>query len=229
LDETAEERGTSVYFPSQVIPMLPEALSNGLCSLNPAVDRLCMVCEMEIDAEGKTQSYRFHEAVMHSKARLTYNKVAAILVDDDAALKAEYQHVLPALETMYALYQTMLRARNQRGAIDFEMTETQFIFDDNRKIQSIVPRERNDAHKLIEEFMIAANVSAAKFLLEHKLPVLYRIHEHPSEEKLTVYATSSVNWVFHWAAALNPNHGIMRLCWPLPINAQMDICYRLSC
>lgn len=185
LDVDAQERGTSVYFPSQVIPMLPEALSNGLCSLNPAVDRLCMVCEMEIDTDGKTASYRFHEAVMHSKARLTYDKVAAILVDKDKALSDEYSHVLPALETMFELYQTMLKARDERGAIDFEMTETQFLFDDNRKIKSIEPRERNDAHRLIEEFMIAANVSAACFLLENKRPVLYRVHELPSAEKLS--------------------------------------------
>lgn len=185
LDEEAGERGTSVYFPSQVIPMLPEALSNGLCSLNPAVERLCLVCEMEINQDGKTESQRFHEAVMYSKARLTYDKVAAILVDGDKALREEYKHVLPALETMYELFNVMLKARDERGAIDFEMTETQFLFDDNRKIKSIQPRERNDAHRLIEEFMIAANVSAAHFLLEHKLPVLYRVHETPSAEKLS--------------------------------------------
>jgi ribonuclease R len=185
LDNEAEERGTSVYFPSQVIPMLPEALSNGLCSLNPEVERLCLVCEMEIDDSGKTVSHNFHQAVMYSKARLTYNKVAAILVDGDAELKQQYQHVLPALETMYELFNVMLKARDERGAIDFEMTETQFLFDENRKIKSIEPRERNDAHRLIEEFMIAANVSAANFLLAHKLPVLYRVHETPSEEKLT--------------------------------------------
>lgn len=185
LDSDAEERATSVYFPSQVIPMLPEALSNGLCSLNPAVDRLCMVCEMEIDTDGKTISHQFHQAVMHSQARLTYEKVAAILVDKDAALIEQYQHVLPALTTMYDLYQIMLKARAERGAIDFEMTETQFIFDENRKIKSIEPRQRNDAHKLIEEFMIAANVSAAMFLLENKIPTLYRIHETPSPEKLS--------------------------------------------
>ena len=185
LDQDAQERGTSVYFPSQVIPMLPEALSNGLCSLNPEVDRLCMVCEMEIDQTGKTVSYDFHEAVMHSKARLTYDKVAAMLVDNDTALREQYQHVLPAIETMYDLYNVMLEARQERGAIDFEITETQFLFDENRKIRSIEPRERNDAHRLIEEFMIAANVSAALFLLESELPVLYRIHEIPSEEKLS--------------------------------------------
>jgi ribonuclease R len=185
LDKDAEERGTSVYFPSQVIPMLPEKLSNGLCSLNPKVDRLCMICEMEINQDGEVTGHKFHEAVMNSKARLTYNKVAAMLVDNDTALREEYASVLPGLETMFSLYQAMLKAREERGAIDFEMTETQFIFDENRKISRIEPRERNDAHKLIEEFMVAANVSAAQFLLKNKLPVLYRVHELPAEEKLS--------------------------------------------
>jgi ribonuclease R len=184
LDVEANSRGTSVYFPSQVIPMLPEALSNGLCSLNPHVDRLCMVCEMVINTEGKTESYQFHQAVMNSKHRLTYNKVASMLIDNDEDLKQQYSDIVPTLECMYELFQAMLGAREQRGAIDFEMTETQFLFDENKKIQSIVPRERNDAHRLIEEFMVAANVAAAKFLLQNKIPALYRIHETPSEEKL---------------------------------------------
>jgi ribonuclease R len=184
LDKDAQERATSVYFPSQVIPMLPEALSNGLCSLNPNVDRLCLVCEMVVNPEGKLESHKFHQAVMNSKARLTYNKVAAILVDGDEALRKEYAAVLPGLETMYDLFKAMLKAREDRGAIDFEMTETQFIFDDNRKLKIIEPRERNDAHRLIEEFMVAANVSAAQFILKHELPALFRVHETPSEEKL---------------------------------------------
>lgn len=184
LDKDAQERGTSVYFPSQVIPMLPEALSNGLCSLNPKVDRLCMVCEMVINADGKVESHQFHQAVMNSKARLTYTEVAAMLVDGDKKLRQQYQTVLPALQTMYDLYTAMLSAREQRGAIEFDLTETQFIFDDNRKIKSIEPRERNDAHRLIEEFMVAANVCAAQFILKHKLPALFRIHETPAEEKL---------------------------------------------
>jgi len=185
LDIDAQERATSVYFPSQVIPMLPEALSNGLCSLNPDVDRLCMVCEMVINAEGKVESHQFHQAVMNSKARLTYTKVAAILVDGNEALRQQYAEVLPGLEVMHDLFKAMLSAREQRGAIDFEMTETQFIFDENRKIKSIEPRERNDAHRLIEEFMVAANVSAAQFLLKKQLPALFRVHETPSEEKLS--------------------------------------------
>jgi ribonuclease R len=184
LDKEAESRGTSVYFPSQVIPMLPEALSNGLCSLNPHVDRLCMVCEMVINQQGETESYQFHLAVMNSKKRLTYNKVAAMLMDKDESLRSEYQDILPVLETMYELYEVLAKAREQRGTIDFEMAETQFLFDENKKIQSIVPRDRNDAHRLIEEFMVAANVSAAKFLLKNKIPSLYRVHEPPSEEKL---------------------------------------------
>ena len=185
LDQDAQERGTSVYFPSQVIPMLPEALSNGLCSLNPDVDRLCMVCEMTIDNDGRLTSHQFHQGVMNSKARLTYTQVAAMLVDNDAELRSQYQAVLPGLETMHGLYKAMLSARHQRGAIDFELTETQFLFDSNRKIEAIVPRERNDAHRLIEEFMVAANVSAAQFLLSKELPALYRVHETPSAEKLS--------------------------------------------
>ncbi|MBT3504797.1 MAG: ribonuclease R, partial [Piscirickettsiaceae bacterium] len=185
LDKDAQERGTSVYFPSQVIPMLPEALSNGLCSLNPEVDRLCMVCEMVVDANGQLTSHQFHQGVMNSHARLTYTEVAAMLVDNDATLRSQYKAVLPGLETMYGLYKAMLSSRHQRGAIDFELTETQFLFDSNRKIDAIVPRERNDAHRLIEEFMVAANVSAAQFLLSHKLPALYRVHETPSAEKLS--------------------------------------------
>lgn len=185
LDKDAQERATSVYFPSQVIPMLPEALSNGLCSLNPKVDRLCMACEMIINPEGEIESYKFHQAVMNSKARLIYEQVAEMLQNQDAALRKQFSHVLPGLETMYELFQIMLSAREKRGAIDFEMTETQFLFDENRKIASIEPRQRNDAHRLIEEFMIAANVAAARYLLASKLPVLYRIHEVPSIEKLS--------------------------------------------
>jgi len=185
LDNEAHQRGTSVYFPSQVIPMLPEVLSNGLCSLNPEVDRLCMVCEMVINTSGELESYQFHQAIMNSKARLTYTDVAAMLVDNNSALRQKYNAVLPGLETMYDLFKVMLTTRDKRGAIDFAMTETQFIFDDNRKLKAITPRERNDAHRLIEEFMVAANVAAARFLLSHQLPALFRVHETPSEEKLS--------------------------------------------
>ena len=185
LDSAAFERGNSVYFPERVIPMLPEILSNGLCSLNPATDRLCMVCEMVISDEGKVENYRFFEAVMHSHARLTYDKVAAMLVDGDVVLCKQYAAVLPYLQNLYAVYKALRKTREVRGAIDFETVETRIVFSAERKIDSIVPVVRNDAHKLIEECMVAANVAAARFLLKHKMSALYRVHEGPTEEKLT--------------------------------------------
>ena len=185
LDKDAQKRGTSIYFPSQVIPMLPEVLSNGLCSLHPNVDRLCIVCEMVINTHGETESYQFHQAVMNSKARLSYKDVDAILTNHDATLLDKHAAVLPELKTMYELYKVMLTSRGQRGAIDFEVAKSQFILDGNRKIKTIKPLKRNDAHRLIEEFMVAANVSAAKFLLNNNLPSLYRVHETPSDEKVS--------------------------------------------
>jgi ribonuclease R len=185
LDAEAYRRGNSVYFPQQVIPMLPEVLSNVLCSLNPRVDRLCMACEMDISPRGEIKKYRFLEAVMHSAARLTYTKVAAILVERDAALRREYAPVVPALEDLYGLYEVLNAARQRRGAVDFELPETKIVFDKDRKIERIVPLERNDAHRLIEECMLAANVSAADLLRKHKVAAPYRIHEGPTAEKLT--------------------------------------------
>ncbi len=186
LDKEAIQRGNSVYFPGRVVPMLPEILSNGLCSLNPAVDRLCMVAEMTISASGKMSSYCFYEAVMHSKARLTYNKVAKILDDPgyDNPLREQYKHVVPTLEHLHDLYNALRSARYGRGAIDFETVETQIIFGADKKITDIVPVVRNDAHKIIEECMLCANVAAAKFLERHKLPGLYRVHNGPKEERL---------------------------------------------
>ena len=164
LDKEAQKRSTSVYFPEQVIPMLPEILSNGLCSLNPEVDRLCMVCELFIDQDGQVTKSRFFEAVMRSHARLTYTEVAKILVEGDKALIAKYKALLPHLKQLYDLYKVMRVSREQRGAMDFDTQETRIIFGPNRKIEKIVPTVRNDAHKLIEEFMITANMAAAKFL-----------------------------------------------------------------
>ncbi|MDH5191577.1 MAG: ribonuclease R [Gammaproteobacteria bacterium] len=185
LDAAAVERGTSVYFPERVIPMLPEELSNGLCSLKPKVDRLCMVCEMSIDQFGKVKRHRFFEGVMHSHARLTYNEVGAMLQDDDKALRNKYQELVPHLEELYALYKVFRDQRTQRGSIDFETTETRIVFGKDRKIEKIVPTERNDAHKLIEECMIAANVAAAEYLLDNEIATLYRVHETPPTEKLS--------------------------------------------
>ncbi len=184
LDEEAYQRGNSVYFPDRVIPMLPEVLSNGLCSLNPGVDRLCMVCELYVSREGKITRSRFFEGVMRSHARLTYDEVAAMLVDGDPVLSRQHKKLLPHLLELYALYRTLHAERAVRGAIDFDTTETRILFNAEQKVERIVPLQRNDAHRLIEECMLAANVAAARFLLRKRLPALYRIHEGPPDEKL---------------------------------------------
>ena len=185
LDAEAEQRGNSVYFPERVIPMLPEILSNGLCSINPQVDRLCMACELYISNDGKLLRSRFLEGVMKSHARLTYDEVAAMVVERQSDVREKYRDLVPHLEELHRLYQAMRQAREKRGAIDFDTTETRIVFGPDRKIESIQPVLRNDAHKMIEEAMIAANVAAARFLDRHKMPTLYRIHEVPSEERLT--------------------------------------------
>ncbi len=184
LDREAAERGTSVYFPERVIPMLPEVLSNGLCSLNPEVDRLCMVCEMQLDKKGVVQSKRFYEGVMRSHCRFTYTKVAEMIENENSPLRQQYSDFLLQILEMHSLFKVLLKRRQQRGTIDFDTTETRIIFGENRKIERIIPVIRNDAHKLIEEFMILANVSAAEFLLKHKLPTLYRVHGAPKEAKM---------------------------------------------
>ncbi|MBS0369719.1 MAG: ribonuclease R [Proteobacteria bacterium] len=184
LDGEAYERGNSVYFPRRVIPMLPEKLSNGLCSLNPQVERLCMVCDMAISQTGAIKQYRFYPAVMFSKARLTYNQVAAALYEQDPAAIDSVGELLPHLQNLDKLFRVLLKARAKRGAIDFETQETRMIFDDNGKIEKIVPESRNDAHRLIEECMLAANVCASEFLSTHEHPALYRVHEGPTPEKL---------------------------------------------
>ncbi|MBJ3814076.1 ribonuclease R [Shimwellia pseudoproteus] len=186
LDKEARNRGTSVYFPSQVVPMLPEVLSNGLCSLNPQVDRLCMVCEMTISARGNLSSYKFYEAVMSSHARLTYTKVWHIL-QGDQELREQYRPLVPHLEELHTLYKVLDQARAERGGISFESEEAKFIFNAERRIERIEKTERNDAHKLIEECMILANVSAARFVEKHKEPSLFRIHDRPSNEAITAF------------------------------------------
>ncbi|MRD73816.1 ribonuclease R [Rhodocyclus tenuis] len=184
LDRGAKERGNSVYFPRRVIPMLPEKLSNGLCSLNPEVDRLAMVCDMQVSAKGTVDGYRFYPAVFRSAARLTYTQVWDWLSQAATPENATQQSLLPHLTNLYALYQALAKARTQRGAIDFETTETMMLFDDQGKIANIVPVHRNEAHRLIEECMLAANVCASAFLEEHKQPCLYRVHQGPTPEKL---------------------------------------------
>ena len=183
LDSEAYDRGNSVYFPRRVIPMLPEALSNGLCSLNPQVERLCMVCDMKINARGDLGDYRFYPAVMFSHARLTYTQVWNWLSGEEKPGK-EHKALLPHLQNLQALFHLLQKNRQQRGAIDFESVETRMFFDEQGKITSIEPVHRNDAHKLIEECMLAANTCAADFLINNKRPGLYRVHEGPTPEKL---------------------------------------------
>lgn len=183
LDKDAVSRGNSVYFPSRVIPMLPEALSNGLCSLNPNVDRLCLVCEMTISAKGRLTTSRFYEAVMRSHARLTYTKVSA-MIDGDAALREQYDPLITHIESLNELYQLLNHVREERGAIGFESEEPKFIFNADKRIDRIEIAERNVAHKIIEECMILANISAAKFVSKYKLSLLYRIHDKPDSSRV---------------------------------------------
>ncbi|GAA3927424.1 ribonuclease R [Litoribacillus peritrichatus] len=188
LDKEAQNRATSVYFPGHVVPMLPEVLSNGLCSLKPLVDRLAMVCEMTISAAGRMSGYTFYEAVIQSHARLTYNRVSALLekprTKEAQHFKKEAPHLVPHIQELYALYKQLVACREERGAMDFDTTETRIIFSPDRKIETIVPVVRNDAHRIIEECMLSANVAAARFLRKHKLEGLYRVHEGPKEERL---------------------------------------------
>ncbi len=184
LDSEATARGNSVYFPRRVIPMLPEKLSNGLCSLNPDVDRLAMVCDAEITLEGDVAKYRFYPAVFRSRARLTYNQVWSWLSGELQPATPVHQAIQPQLHTLYALFKALHAARFKRGAIDFDTVETQMRFNDQGKIEAIVPVIRNDAHRLIEECMLAANVCAADFLEKKKQPGLFRIHGTPAPAKL---------------------------------------------
>jgi ribonuclease R len=184
LDVEARTRGNSVYFPRRVVPMLPEALSNGLCSLNPEVDRLCLACEMEIGARGNIVGYRFYPSVMHSRARLTYTRVAEALADPAGDTAKGLGGLLRNLQDLEAVYRVFAAARAKRGAIDFETIETQMFFDERGKIDRIVPSSRNDAHRIVEECMLAANVCASDFLRERQHPALYRVHEGPTPEKL---------------------------------------------
>lgn len=209
LDKDAYERGTSVYFPHRVIPMLPEVLSNGLCSLNPKVDRLCMVADMKVSRAGRVTDYAFYPAVMHSKARLTYNQVNAYFDDpsnqslpDELTKNAE---VAKSVDTLYQLYQVLAARRSERGAMEFETAESYIKFGEDGDIADIVKRTRGIAHKLIEECMLLANTSAASFALKHELPVLYRNHERPDETK----ATKLANYVKTFGLSFpseNPTH-----------------------
>ncbi|MDP4608757.1 MAG: ribonuclease R, partial [Burkholderiaceae bacterium] len=186
IDVDAFERATSVYFPRRVIPMLPEKLSNGLCSLNPEVERLCMVCDMLITAAGDVHAYQFYPAVMFSHARFTYNEVATILQNTRSHEALQRGELVPHLLNLHDVYRGLLQARQKRGAVDFETVETQIIADDTGRIERIVPRTRNDAHKVIEEAMLAANVCAAEFIAQSKHAGIFRVHEGPPANKLEI-------------------------------------------
>jgi ribonuclease R len=183
IDIDAYDRATSVYFPRRVIPMLPEKLSNGLCSLNPDVDRLCMVCDMLVNAKGDVHAYQFYPAVMHSHARFTYTEVAAILANTRGPEAAKRKARVTDLMNLQDVYKALLASRAVRGAVDFETTETQIVCDESGRIEKIVPRVRNEAHRLIEEAMLAANVCSADFIQQGKHPGLFRVHEGPTAEK----------------------------------------------
>jgi ribonuclease R len=183
IDVDAYDRATSVYFPRRVIPMLPEKLSNGLCSLNPEVERLCMVCDMFVTEEGEVDAYQFYPAVMWSHARFTYTEVAAILGNTRGPEASKRRDLVPQLLDLHGVYQALLKSRHKRGAVDFETTETQIVCDENGRIEKIVPRTRNTAHRLIEEAMLAANVCSADFIAQNKHAGLFRVHEGPTPEK----------------------------------------------
>ncbi len=183
IDVDAYDRATSVYFPRRVIPMLPEKLSNGLCSLNPEVERLCMVCDMFVTADGQVDAYQFYPAVMWSHARFTYTEVAAILGNTRGPEASKRKELVPHLLDLHGVYQALLKSRHKRGAVDFETTETQIVCDENGRIEKIVPRTRNTAHRLIEEAMLAANVCSADFIAQNKHQGLFRVHEGPTPEK----------------------------------------------
>ncbi|MGX3065904.1 ribonuclease R [Ursidibacter arcticus] len=203
LDLDAQQRGNSVYFPNRVIPMLPEVLSNGLCSLNPQVDRLCLVAEMQVSEAGQLGDFQFYEAVMNSHARLTYTKVWHIL-EGNETLRERYSALVPHLEELHKMYQVLVDARQKRGAIEFETIENQFIFNPQGRIERIEPVIRNDAHKIIEECMILANIAAARFVEKADEPSLYRIHAQPSEEKLTSFRTFLKECGLFLDGGLNP-------------------------
>lgn len=209
LDEDAYERGTSVYFPDRVIPMLPEKLSTGLCSLNPQVDRLALVCEMTIAGDGSIKRSAFHQAVIHSHCRFTYETVEDILFQRDSAVRDSFAHLLAPLEMLRAVYDILLSARKARHTIEFDVSEAEFFYDSEGKIESIKERKRLNSHKLIEECMIAANVCAAKFLHKHKLPGLYRVHDDPASERLGKFIDFVARLGLAWKgnpADIEPRH-----------------------
>lgn len=228
-EEALVIRGTSDVLPSQVIPMLPEVLSNGLCSLNPQVDRLCMVCEMTVSSKGRLTGYKFYEAVMSSHARLTYTKVWHIL-QGDQDLREQYAPLVKHLEELHNLYKVLDKAREERGGISFESEEAKFIFNAERRIERIEQTQRNDAHKLIEECMILANISAARFVEKAKEPALFRIHDKPSTEAITSFRSVLAELGLELPAVTSRNRATMQSYWNrLPIVLMQKCCKPCFC
>ena len=184
LDEEAYERGTSVYFPDRAVHMFPAELSTGLCSLNPGVDRLVQSCLMEVDRRGSVVRYELHDGVIHSKARMTYTEVSAILTLRDPETIGRYQALVPLFETMRDLFEILNKRRHRRGSIDFDLKEPEIILDDEGMVEAIIAAERNIAHRIIEEFMLLANETVAQHLDDHDVPTLYRVHEDPDPLKV---------------------------------------------
>lgn len=206
LDDEAYNRGTSVYFPSRVVPMLPEALSNGLCSLNPQTDRLCLVCEITISGKGRISSFTFYEAVINSHARLTYSKVWRILQGDNE-LRQQYQPLVAPLEELQRLYQVLDSARAERGGIAFETEEAKFIFNAEKRIERIEAVQRNDAHKMIEESMILANICAARLVEKAHEPALFRVHDRPGNDTITAFRSVLAELGLELSGGVKPKPG----------------------
>jgi ribonuclease R len=209
LDEEAYERGTSVYFPERAVHMFPAELATGLCSLNPHVDRLVQSCLMEVDKRGTVMRYEIHDGVINSDARMTYTDVNAILTEHDAAAIEKYRELVPMFEMMRDLFEILNGRRRRRGAIDFDLPETELVLSELGQIEAIVPSERNVAHRLIEEFMLLANETVATHLVEHNTPALHRVHEPPDPKKVAdfeVFITTLGYSLAASGAALRPRH-----------------------
>ena len=208
LDVEAERRGNSVYFPDRVIPMLPEALSNGLCSLRPDEDRLCMVCEMLVARDGSVRRTRFFEGLMRSHARLTYEEMAAIVVERDDAARRARDPLVPHLDELYAVYAALLGARQHRGALELDTQETRIVLGASGKVERVAPLVRNDAHRIIEECMVAANVAAARHVIRRKTPVLFRVHDGAKPDGLDALRTylAGVGLTLAGGAKPQPKH-----------------------
>ena len=206
LDREALNRGTSVYFPDRAIPMLPEELSNQLCSLNPGVDRLTMSVVVEIDGQGNVLNSEFCRSVIHSNERMTYTDVRKILIDRDEQLRKQYQDLLENFEWMLELSRILTAKRLQRGSIDFDLPEAEVEYDVHGEIHDVVRAERNEAHRMIEEFMLLANETVAQHLEKQHIPLIYRVHEEPDTSKLEDFQETAARFGYALTADAKGNY-----------------------